>query len=220
MKIAKTIFTLLLLTSSLTIFAQLNPIKNLIHQGDGYQFGNPNCPQFNCYALTWTKPDTSYTDTLTGYNIYKNNIFYRYTTQTNASCEGFYPCSYMDFFDNVPFWLTVKAVYNRTLESIADDSIHIVTFAIDVKEFKMDKLNIIKNPVKLGENITILIPNTVSNYYNINVISQKGELIKEYNFKDSRNNVVNISTNRLSQGIYYINLKTDKNTFTSKLIIE
>jgi len=60
----------------------------------------------------------------------------------------------------------------------------------------------------------------VSNYYNINVISQKGELIKEYNLKDSRNNVVNISTNRLSQGIYYINLKTDKNTFTSKLIIE
>ena len=101
-----------------------------------------------------------------------------------------------------------------------NDTIIVNVFALDVKEVKMDKLNLIKNPVKLGENIAILIPNIISNYYIIQITSQNGELIKEYNIGNSPNNVVNISTNKLSQGLYYINLKTDKNTFTTKLIVE
>lgn len=216
------ILTMILLTSCMSIFAQLNPIKNLYFQVITYDFGNYNCPQFNCHSLTWAEPDSSSTDTLIGYKIFKDNIFYKFTTLENASCEGYSPCSYLDFYDNLPFWLTVKAVYNSdSILSIADDSIHIEGFAVNVKEIKTKDIFIIENPIKLGNNISILIPNSQSNNGIIQVLSQNGQLIKEYPITDvSNGDLVIISTSGLSKSLYLINYKTNNFSLTTKLIIE
>ena len=221
MKTRKITLTIFVLVNSLTIFAQLNPIKDLSFQLVSYEFGNPNCPQFNCYNLTWSKPDITYTDTLKGYNIYKNAVFYKYTTQTNASCAGIYPCAYLDLYDNLPFWLTVKAVYgNSSLESVADDSVYINTFAVNIQEIRTNELFCIKNPVKLGENISFIIPFNESENSIIEVISRSGQKIKEYRIGKSANSIFTISTNQLSCGLYFIKVKTAKSTLTTKLIIE
>jgi len=215
------IIIMLLLFSNLTIKAQLNPIKNLYFQVISYEFGNSNCPQFNCNNFTWERPDTSFTDTLIGYNIYKDNIFYKFTIDTNASCPGYCPCSYLDFYDNLPFWLSVKAVYNSdSITSIAEDSIFIDNFVTNIKEIKKNKILLIKNPVKLGDNISILFSNIKSNKGIIQIISQKGEIIKEYSIENTFNNIVNISTNKLSHGIYYINFISKENNLSTKLMIE
>ena len=214
---------MLLLFSNLTIKAQLNPIKNLYFQVISYVYdtGNHNCPQFNCNNFTWEVPDTSFTDTLIGYNIYKDSIFYKFTTFADASCSGYSPCGYLDFYDNLPFWLSVKAVYNNdSITSIAEDSILINGFITKIDEIDENKIFLIKNPVKLGENISILFSNIKSNKGIIQIISQSGKIIKEYSIENTVNSIINISTNNLFYGMYYINFITKENRLLTKLIIE
>jgi hypothetical protein len=147
-------FILLLFSGYLNLLGQLNPINNLQYWQD-YELGNNYCPGYNCFNLHWQPPDTG-ADTLLGYNVYKDNQFYVYTINTSVACTGYYPCNYNDFYDDMPFWLTVKAVYNSdSLESIATDSVKVDALWTSVEEYDYHDIRIIKNPLASGENISL-----------------------------------------------------------------
>lgn len=222
MRNIRILLTMALLTASMSIFAQLNPIQNLFFQVNSYEYGNFNCPEFNCHTLTWTKPDSSYTDTLIGYKIFKNNQFYKFTTIENASCDGYCLCLYLDFYFDLPYWLTVKAVYNSdSILSVANDSILINDYAINIEEITTKEIVINENPIRLGDNISILIPYCQTKNGIIQVVSYNGQLIKEYPITDlSDGDLVIISSSGLSRGLYLINYKTDTFSLATKLIIE
>jgi len=66
---------------------------------------------------------------------------------------------YKPFFKR---WL-LKAVYNNNnLGSIANDSIHIYQIAININEQSKNDFELIKNPVKAGENIGLFFPKVTS----------------------------------------------------------
>jgi hypothetical protein len=221
MKTTKTLFTALLLIGNLTIFAQLNPIKNLSYgQHDNFMV-EYSCLSANCFSISWNKPDSS-TDTLDGYNIYRNNILFTFTPDTIVQCWGDAPCKYPGFFEDIfPSWVTVKAVYNTdSLLSVANDSVHVHDIAIDVKENKADKFNVLKNPVKIGENISLLIPEAICSKSDIKILSQNGQLIKQYEFGKLTRGVISISTYQLIKGLYIVNLQLDDKILSTKLIIE
>jgi len=210
-------FTVFCLTNSKAIFAQLTPITGLNFQ-QNYDYGNFNCPSFTCFTLYWSSGSS--TDTLKGFKIYRDGIFWRFTN-SYISCIGISPCPYNDFYDPYPFWVTVKAVYNvDSVESIANDSIYVLGGMTNISEVNKNTSLIVKNPVKTNENISILIPNNESKNCQIKVISQNGQLIKEYSMKNISNKIINISTNQMCKGIYFINVQIDKAVLTNQLIIE
>ena len=219
MKTKKITLTMLLLVSSIGLFAQLNPIQNLYYHMS-YQLGNTFCPSYNCFTLTWEEPIAS-NDSVIGYNIYKNQELYRFTSASEASCSGSSPCSYPDFFDGYPFWVKIKAVYNyNNIESIANDSIPVTGVAINIDELDKTEFAVIKNPIKIGDNISLLFPYVASDICNLQVTSQSGQIIKQFVLKNVSNSIVNISSAQLTSGLYIIKVKLDKKTISIKLIIE
>lgn len=215
MIIALTVF---FLTNSMTLFAQLTPITGLNFQ-QNYEYGNFNCPSFTCFTLTWGWDGS--TDTLKGFNIYRNSVFWRFTNDDIITCPGYSPCPYNDFYDPYPFWVTVKAVYNSdSLESIANDSVYVLGGMTNIEETKENSPLLLKNPIKTNENIIILLPDNEPKDYQIQVISQNGQLIKEYSMKNISNKIINISTNQMCKGVYFINVQMDKRILTKQLIIE
>jgi len=216
MIIALTVF---LLTNSMVSIAQLNPIYGLSY--DQYlHYGNVNCPSYNCFILAWGIEDSA--DTLKGFNIYRNNVFWRFTEEQEISCgSGSGSCLYDDFFDHPSsFWVTVKAVYNcDSVESIANDSVLVSGLIIHdaIEEINENTPQILTNPAY--ENISILIPDIEPKDYQIQVISQNGQLIKEYSMKNISNTVIYISTNQMSKGMYFINVQMDNRVWSNKLLI-
>jgi len=214
MIIALTVF---LLTNSLTLLAQLTPITGL-HFQQNYEYGNHNCPSFSCFTLSWGCDGS--TDTLKGFNIYKNSVFWRFTNYDIITCPGYSSCPYNDFYDPYPFWVTVKAVYNSdSVESIANDSIYVLGGMTNIEGLSKNNSLILKNPIKTNENISILISDIEPKDYQIQVISQNGQLIKEYSMKNISNTIINISTNQMCRGVYFIKVQIDKSVLTKKLII-
>ena len=209
--------TVFLLTNSMALFAQFTPITGLNIQ-QNYDYGNFNCPSFTCFTLSWGVGGS--TDTLKGFNIYRNSVFWRFTNDI-ITCPGYSPCPYNDFYDPYPFWVTVKAVYNSdSVESIANDSIYVLGGMTNIEELKNNNSLILKNPIKTNENISILISDNDPKDYKIQVITQNGQLIKEYLMKNISNKIINISTNQMCKGIYFINVQMDKRVLTKQLIIE
>ena len=219
MKFKIIVFSFFSLICNFKTFGQLNPINNLYYQWS-YEYQNYYCPSFNCFIISWDTPEIS-NDTLIGYNVYKNEKLLIFTTDNVVSCEGFYPCPFGDFFSVIPFKITVKAVYNQdSLESSVFDEILINDFAINVEKINKNEVFITKNPILKGENISFFVPNTVTNKCSIRINSVKGQIIKEYNLKNVSNNIVNISSNKLERGLYFINFQVNNKFETFKLLIE
>lgn len=116
-------------------YGQLHPIKNL-------QFSHSYQTPYNCYSLSWSPPDTSLADTLIGYNIYRDDSLYSFTTSTNHYCN---PCmgdtnsSFCDFmmYNNGLFYIHVTAVYNSSMtESLYNDSVYFGGIVIGLNEMK------------------------------------------------------------------------------------
>ncbi len=205
-----------LLIININLWAQLNPINNLNYQ-QTYNYGNFNCPSFNCFSLNWTLPNNS-NDTLKGYNVYRNDVFMLFTTNTDVSCNGITPCLYNDFYNYIPFWLKVKAVYNAdSLESPAVDSALVNDIAIHISELYESTFRIITNPVKSGGIISIMLPANKT-LRCIKIISVHGKTIANYKLI-CKTSPVNISSFGLRKGLYFIILETDKEVFTQKLLV-
>lgn len=218
MKTKRRILTILLVVFCMTVFGQLNPIKNLNYvQWHGL---GPYCPQVNCFDLTWDAPDSSATDTLLGYNIYRNNILWLFTTWT-IGCSDIAPCPYMDFYDGIPFWLTIKAVYNSTIqESIADDSVEVYEFLISVPKYINDDfIIIINNPIKIGENITIYLPSDNGNKCTIQIYNSVGQIAGIFENSQPMQNIITVTTNQLNEGIYYVVISLENKIVHDKILL-
>lgn len=215
---------LLLLLSFFTLtgaFGQLNPVKNL-HYSSTYQYLNFNCPQFNCFSLTWSEPDNS-TDTLNGYNVYKNDTLYARVSTPNTSlgCSGCCPSSICSFngtwFTHLPYWITVRAVYNSdSIRSVATDSILIQSFAIGINETISERyFTISPNPFLLQ---TTLHTDKVLNNGSLTVYDIFGKTVKQVD-KLSGQTII-LYRDNLPSGLYLLCL-TEENQVLSvaKIVI-
>lgn len=207
------------MTSSWSLLGQINPINDLYYQ-QTYWYQNYNCPCFNCFELSWTTPESS-NDTLLGYNVYRNNDFWIFTSETDVTCSGYSPCDYNNFYDSIPFWITVKAVYNSdSLESIANDSVYVEHIMINIEEINSNEVAVLKNPISIGENISLLIPNSEGKNCKIQIHSLNGEVLKEYEIKSVTNSIISFSTNKIKQGLYMISIHIKGRIITTKILIK
>ena len=201
------------------IFGQLNPIKNLVFKQQHVMFSS--CPSFNCIELTWNQPDVSVTDNLVGYNIYRNDILWRFQTYIGFMCNEIgCPDSNDDFLNfGGPFTITVKAVYNYNHnESIANESAYCAGIATEIKGNIFDKIFIMKNPVLKGDDICISIPDNLNEDYNIQIVSILGQFMSITNMSRD-NNIIKIKTNNFNSGIYQILLSFNKQIISRKIIV-
>jgi hypothetical protein len=218
MKTFKLIFVIMMLSSSFTSMGQINPINDLYYQ-QTYWYQNSNCPGYNCFELSWSTPDSS-NDTLLGYNIYRNNELWIFTEFTDIGCLGYSPCNYNDFFNLLPFWATVRAVYNSdSTVSIANDSVFVMDVFIGIDDIEINEITILKNPIVYGEEISLLIPNSEGEKYRIEIHSLHGQLIKEYEIQQLAGGVVNFSTKDMNQGLYVISIQLKGQMINKKILI-
>lgn len=200
-------------------FGQLNPIKNLVFKQQHVMFSS--CPGFNCIELSWNQPDISVTDNLVGYNIYRNDILWRFQTYIGFMCNEIgCPDSNDDFLNfSFPFTITVKAVYNSNhVESIANESAYCAGLTTEIKGNIFDKIFIMKNPVVKGEEIRISIPDNLNEEFDIQIVSILGQFMSTTNMSRENNNV-NIKTNNFNSGIYQIILSFKNHRISRKVIV-
>jgi len=220
MDLRKIVLTFLALTGSITIFAQLNPIKNLYFSA-WYQMPN------NFFELNWSPPDTTTSDTLIGYNVYRGNILYRFQTDTTMHHliiqDTDAPESFLggDGIINPPFYIHVTAVYNLSnIESLYNDSSFCYGLAINVNENKSEniKLEIIPNPTK--ENSIIAI-NLEENHdgEQLLITDEKGVVIQRVQLT-TKNTKIRVSNLSFKSGIYFCTLITKSQIVTKKFIIQ
>jgi len=201
------------------IFGQLNPIKNLVFTQQHVMFSS--CPGFNCIELTWNQPDISVNDNLVGYNIYRNDILWRFQTDIGFFCNEMGCPNSNDGFLNFifPFTITVKAVYNYNhVESIANESAYCAGLTTEIKGNLFDKIFILKNPVVKGDEICISIPDNLNEDCNIQIVSILGQSVNRINMYRENNNI-KIKTNNFSSGIYQIILSFKKQKISRKIIV-
>jgi hypothetical protein len=211
-------FIAFVLLLNISVFAQFNPVNGLEYE-QSYDYGNSFCPSYNCFYLSWGVPDIS-SETLVGYNVYRNDELYLFTESTHISCDGMGPCSSDDFYDSsFPFWVKVKAVYNEEkIESIANDSIYVCDLYLYIDKIESFEIELLQNPISEGENIRLYCNNPM-NLYKIKVISLNGKLIKEVDLFNKVGNYLNITSEGMSGGFYIINIQTEDKIISKKLLI-
>lgn len=215
-------FTILFVFSALFVMqthGQLNPVKNLVFRQQHEMFST--CPGFNCIELTWNQPDASQNDNLVGYNIYRNDILWRFQNYIGFYCnETGCPDSNNDFLNfNFPFIITVKAVYNYNhAESIAGESAYCAGLTTEIKDNIYDKIFILNNVIAKGNEICISIPNKLHEDFNIRIISILGQSMSTGNVYH-QDNILKLKSDNLSSGIYQIILSFKKQTISRKIIV-
>ena len=106
----------------------------------------------NYFILTWSC-DTTAADSLVGFNIYRDDQFYEFTTKYHFYNDPFYgeepnaSGSFLYFNMGDDFYIHVTAVYTKdSLESAYTDSIHCLGAALSSLEFENSDINIFPNP--------------------------------------------------------------------------
>ncbi len=212
MKTTKVILTFFLLSASLTGYSQLNPIKNLYWN---HWYENPN----NFYILKWSPPDTSLTDTLVGYNIYRNNILYRFYTDTIAQHIIPQDTSFggEDFVYTYggAFYIHVTAVYNSNhLESMYNDSALCYGAAVGLNDIEMEIIRIYPNPFSTQTNLQI---NKELQFATIIVYNAFEYQVKQINNITGQS--VIIPRDNLPDGLYFIKLTQENKIIDIKKIV-
>ncbi len=197
---------------------QLNPIKNL-------QF---NCyyqypPGLNCFTLNWSPPNTSLTDSLVGYNIYRNDTLYLFTTGLGIACN---PCigdtnhTYCGFMYNPAwFYMHVTAVYNQShIESAYNDSAYNPGCGLIIginENSNPSAFTISPNPFS-----TLAIIRTDHLLWNatLTVYNSYGQQVKQ--MKNISGHEIKLQRDGLPGGLYFIRLVQDNKTYSvGKLVI-
>jgi len=202
-----------------TSYTQLNSIKNL------YFYPWYDCPN-NYFQLKWSPPDSSTTDTLVGYNIYRNNVLYRF--QTDTTMHHLIPqdtnCS--DNFlggDGVvfpPFYIHVTAVYNLShIESLYNDSALCMGLALNTKEIQDNNIKIEISPNPFLD--YVILKGQLKNQEDISfvLLNNLGQTIKCYPIKSFAQGefTFSLSAPELSKGMYYLKIIVGQKVYFKKL---
>jgi hypothetical protein len=200
-----------LLISALFLFffgqsnAQNNPINNLSWQ-QVYNFGNYT------FALQWEEPALPH-DQVIGYNIYRDDVLFRFQTEGYLTNMGINPNCGPDFMyfesNGDGFDIHVTAVYNPG----PIESGYIQT------EFAANNL---LNIATSGKEKAILYPNPTKGLLNIG--NENTNKIQVYDITGKRlaefEAVAQIDLSNLSKGIYLIKLLSDNGVMIDKIVIE
>jgi len=194
---------------------QLNPIKNLYFDC-WYEM------PMNCWVLSWSQPDQSLSDTLVGYNIFRNDSLYLFTTNTSITynpCSGSPDATYAGFtyYNLGNFWIHVTAVYNSTyFQSNFNDSINNngCGLMIGIKENYNDKLRISPNPFSLKTTLHLdkNLKNATLTIFNL--FGQQVSQIKNISGQD-----ITLNRDNLPNGIYYIRLTYQNKIITTDKVV-
>lgn len=210
MKTKKIILTSFLLSVGLIGFSQLNPIKNLSFS---HWYVCPN----NFFKLEWSPPDSSLTDTLVGYNIYRDTVLYRFYTNTIISRTIAQDTTFADFINIVDgFSIHVTAVYNSNhVESIYNDSARCGGILIKINEYKNETVSMYPNPFNTQ---TTLQLNRNLQHATLSIYNTFGQEIKQINTISGQS--VTIERNNLPCGWYILKLTEDNKIIAiEKLLI-
>lgn len=206
----KIVFISALLLISVGSFAQYNPVKEL-NWSHWYE-----CP-YNFYNLNWSVPDSTEVDTLVGYNVYRNNVLWRFQPAPGVSCVP-YLCNDPGFILIEPFWIKVTAVYNAAhTESAATDSIQDLGLLIGISEKSNNQPRLLNNPVNHGEILRVTLSQAIPQgelllYDNLGVVVAKQSLRGD-------ETMVQVNTAGLPSGIYFLTVKSDAFKSVQKVII-
>lgn len=213
MKKIKIALTIVLLTINIISSAQLNPIKDLYWH---HWYSMP----YNFYELSWSKPDTSLTDTLVGYNIYRDNILYRFQTSIGAyhtfpQDTSFGGEAFVSTYGG-PFYIHVSAVYNSNhIESIYNDSALCYGAAMGQIEFEKDNVVSFPNPVNNNSIIQVNFTDGKTRY--ISIFNSSGQLINK-TFPVSNEGFINVCDLNLKNDLYFFIIYGDNYYVTKKFI--
>ncbi len=210
---------LFLTTTFLTFtvaYGQLNPIKNL-------QFNCSYETPHNCFELIWSQPNLSLTDTLVGYNIYRDDSLYLFTTDIGISCE---PCigdpntTYCNFMYNPAIFYThVTAVYNTShIESAYNDSVYNpgCGLVIGINEIvNNNSFSFFPNPFSMQ---TTLQTDNILKSATLTLYNSYGQTVKQ--IKNITGQTITLQRDNLPSGLYFLQLmQYNKKFATDKLII-
>ena len=213
------IFCLTLLIG-VSVKGQLNPVKNL-------QWSHWYVTPMNCFELKWDKPDTSLSDTLIGYNIYRDDSLYMFTTDIDHGCNPCIGASIVPFCDFLnytghsfigQFYIHVTAVYkHNSVESAFTDSIFNAGITIGINEKTTTESLAISKLSQENSSIMIELNNTVE-CGNITISNLLGQIVSTNKLINQKN--IKIGISNISSGLYLINLKTNKANITQKILIK
>lgn len=205
----KIIFTLtILLISIFQSFGQINPVRNLTYS-QIYQ------TPYNFFELNWEEPTQPH-NLLLGYNVYRENEFYRFQTERTlynlySQTYGFVSNCGFDFLEyNIPngFLVHVKAVYEGQIESTFTETASVFPPALNSKEFETQKVLLYPNPTKGILNIENI------NLEKIIIYDISGKEVKEFLPKSQ------IDLGNLSKGLYFIKLFSERGIIIDKIVIK
>lgn len=174
-------------------FGQNNPVQNL-EWNHSYDYTNYR----NIFAASWWEPAQPH-NALVGYNVYRNNVFYKFFSVTTFGCNPDWGateyCDFLHVNEGGPFTAQVTAVYQGGEES--EPAIFKVggTY-LNVNETLENKISIFPNPAKDVLNFS-------EAFSNIKISDASGKLIIQ-NLKPEKS--LNIS--KLTKGVYFVSAVT------------
>lgn len=179
--------------------AQLTPVSNL-------EFSHwYECPQ-NYYSLTWSC-DAAESDSLIGFNIYRNSDLYLFTTEYSLYNDPYFgedPNGPETFLNGDDFYIHVTAVYTRdSLESSYTDSVHCVGLYISVNDKMIFKPQLSPNPMNDFVSISNLNASGKSSFLKVyNII---GEEILSTPLSQNKNR---IDCSEFESGVYLFQISS------------
>jgi len=211
----KKLFLLCIITlSCLYSKGQLNPIKDL-------NFSHSYQEPYNCWELWWTQPDSSLTDTLIGYNIYRDTNLYTFTTNTIIGwnpCIGNPDTTNMSFmqYNMGNFYIHVTAVYNKShIESLYNDSTDFGGIAIGINEnLYSNKFQISPNPFFQQ---TTLQTGNILKIATLTLYNSYGQTVKQ--IKNISGQTITLHRDNLPSGLYFLRLTEGVKTFAIEKIL-
>lgn len=184
-------------------FGQNNPVENLT---SWQQYIMPN----NYYSLTWEEPAAPHGE-LIGYNIYREDEFYRFVTETNIHhlYEGYndYEFIYFNVESGQGFNAHVTAVYADG-ESDFIQTVYIYPPALKTTEFEKTKGALYPNPT------SGLLHIGNENLNSILLFDVTGKPIKQFQPQPT------IDLSEFSKGIYLVKLISADGILVDKIIVE
>jgi hypothetical protein len=194
---------------------------------------NPNATGYNVLDVTYSLNTVRDTD------IYFNIYPHSYDTSQSLFLtwdEGIPGASFSVTDNNTPsavghfYWHTywpVGSYYPACFNAIVSTPRCSRTFqycltidapvGVDNSVHNDDIVKVFPNPAK--DNITIELNDHNSKNYNVDIINYLGQKLLSEDFKPANNSILSIPVSNLTQGVYFVLIKTDKGTYHKKLVI-